>query len=201
MQHFTKLLVFLYEGGRAYNLLQSISMLRHIRLKHALLTTAAVTITMITLAWPGGGTYQANKQLNKRDTIPSKDHSYPPAREKACDEDVDRGLRELDRAMNRISDKVENIDWKKINEQVERAVRDANKEIAKEVDFEKIKKETARAMQHAGENIDLKEIETDIERSMEKVNEELRSEQFHKSIQEVNKKIEKVKKELKVIVK
>lgn len=201
MQHFTKLLVFLYEEGRAYNLLQPISMLRHIRLKHVLLTTAAVAATMITLAGPGSGTYQANKQSNKLDTIPSKDHSYPPTKEKACDRDVERGLKELDRAMDRISDKIENIDWEKINKQVERAVRAANKEVAKEVDFEKIKKETARAVQHARENIDLKEIEADVERSMEKVNEELRSEQFHKSIEEVNKKIEEVKKELKVIVK
>jgi len=186
----------------------------HFKTKHWLIVTVPVCIAVITLAWQKSGADKTNNNYRQaQDTVPSK-HHQKDFEEMRDEKDLDKAILKLDEALKHVDKKIENIDWNKIQEQIQSSMEKVNEEMKnhqfdmdkvqheveesmKNIDLEKIKKETALAMQHVNEDIDLNKINEQVQRALDVAKEQLNSDEIQKSIQNATKmNMEEVKKEL-----
>jgi chromosome segregation ATPase len=188
----------------------------HFKSKYWLVAIVPVGMTLIGLAWQRTEPGNANNNYNAQDTLPSKSRSKTIKGDNDVrnEKDIDKEMRKLDEALEKLDGKLENIDWEKINKQIESSVKKAQEEMErnhvdmekiqqeverslKDIDVEKIKKETALAMQQVKENIDINKINDEVQKSLETVKEQMNSDAFRKSMEEIKKvDIDQIKKEL-----
>ncbi len=169
-----------------------------LQFKHWLIIIAPIAIAAIALAWSGSGNHYHGNYPDKQDTTPVKKNHH--AYKEGSDKDLDKEIEKLDKALEKMDGKLDNIDWKEMEMQIENSMKKLDKEMEhhqvdmekmeetireslKGIDFEKIEKETNRAVQQATENIDFKKIEESIERSVAEVKEHINSDEFRKSLE------------------
>lgn len=172
--------------------------------KYALAAIIPIGIAITTIAWQHAGSNPANENQQKQDTVlPKHRHSELRDDEMQDGHDLDRAMRKLDEALKNAEVKIDRIDWDQIQQQVNTSLDKANQEIRAHVDMgniqrqvdqalrnmdmEKIQRETNRALQQATKNIDFNEINDEIKRAMNSVKVELNSEGIRKSIRDVEK--------------
>jgi chromosome segregation ATPase len=193
----------------------------HFKTRHWLLAIIPVGIAVITIAWQNAGKENTNNDHQKQDTVPSKHHHHNEFDEMRDEKDLDKAMLKLDEALKHINNKMENIDWRKIEDQIRSSMDKVNEEMKdhevdmekvqrqlddamKNIDFEKISKETARAMQHLNENIDINKINEEVHRGLEAAKEQMNSKEFRESMDaakkinmdEVSKALKNVKEEM-----
>lgn len=186
----------------------------HFKTKHWLIAIAPVCIAAITLAWQKSGADKPNNNYYQtQDTVPSKSH-HKDFEEMRDEKDLDKAILELDDALKHVDKKIENIDWNKIQEQIQSSMEKVNEEMknhqldmdkvqreiqesVKNIDFEKIKNETALAMENVKEDIDINKINEQVQRALDVAKEQLNSDEIRKSVEEAKKvNMEEIKKEL-----
>jgi hypothetical protein len=192
----------------------------HFKTRYWLLAIIPVGIAVTTIAWQNAGAGNSNYNNHQaQDTVPSKHHNeFEDMRD---EKDLNKAMLKLDEALKHLDNKMENIDWSKIQEQIQSSMDKVNDEIKdhevdmkkvqrqmddamKNIDFEKISKETARAMQHLNENIDINKINEEVQGGLKAAKEQMNSKEFHESMDaakkinmdEVRKELENVKEEM-----
>jgi hypothetical protein len=193
----------------------------HFLNKHWLIAIIPLAIGVTTIAWQNAGAGNSNNKNHAQDTVPSKHHHHNEWNEMRDEKDFDKAMLKLDEALKHINYKMENIDWSKIQEQIRTSMNKVNEEMKdhevdmqkvqrqmddamKNIDFEKISKETARAMQHLNENIDINTINEEVQRGLKAAKEQIDSKEFRESMNaakkinmdEVRKELENVKEEM-----
>src|SRR5882724_5676511 len=174
------------------------------KLKHGLLIATAVVIAITALAWSGSGTGDKYHRFNEQDSVPSRKHHHTNSQSKKIREkDPGNELMKPDHSLHRLNDCMEDVNIESIGEEIENAIKDVHQELLElsidpetiqvqidesieGLDIEKINMEIERAVQQAHENIDIKEIESEISRSINKALDEMKTENFRKSVEEVN---------------
>jgi chromosome segregation ATPase len=189
----------------------------HFKTKHWLLAMIPVGIAVTTIAWQNAGKENTNNNHQTQDTVPSKDY-HKDFDDMRDEKDLDKAILKLDEALKHINNKMENIDWNKIQEQIQSSMDQVNEEMKnhevdtknvqrqvddamKTIDFEKISEETARALQHVNENIDINKINEEVQRGLEAAKKQMNSKEFQENMDaagkinmdEVRKKLENVK--------
>ena len=188
----------------------------HLKFKHWLMIIAPIAVATTAVAWSGGRSYDPQNHYDKQDTLPVKAHrkTYHKTAREPGEKELDKELNQLDKDMENLDDRLEDINWGKIDREVEKALEKLNTEMGhheldmekmekdveaslKNIDFEKIEKETKEAVQQARENIDFNKIDENIQRSLEEVKKTLNSESFRKSLDAAkNIDMTKIKEEL-----
>ncbi|HEX4375074.1 MAG TPA: hypothetical protein VHZ50_17340 [Puia sp.] len=188
--------------------------------RHWLLAMIPVGIAVITIAWQNAGKENTNNNHQTQDTVPSK-HHHNEFDDMRDEKDLDKAMLKLDEALKHINNNMETIDWKKIQEQIQTSMEKVNEEMKdhkldmekvqrqvddamKNVDFEKIGRETARAMQHLNENFDINKLNEEVQRGLEAAKEQMNSKEFRESMDaakkinmdEIRKELENVKDEM-----
>jgi hypothetical protein len=170
----------------------------HFKTRHWLLAIIPVGIAVTTIAWQNAGKENTNNNHRTQDTIPSK-HHHNEFDDMRDEKDLDKAMLKLDEALKHINNKIENIDWNKIQEQIQSSMDKVNEEMKdhefdmknvqrqvddalKNIDFEKISEETARAMQHVNENIDINKINEEVQRGLEAAKKQMNSKEFQESM-------------------
>src|ERR1700689_1690312 len=102
----------------------------YFKAKHWLIAIAPVCIAIITLAWQKSTADSANNYQQGQDTIPSK-HRHKEFRDEDVrdEKDLDKAMLKLDEALKHIDKKMENIDWNKIQEQIQSSMEKVNEEM------------------------------------------------------------------------
>jgi chromosome segregation ATPase len=192
----------------------------HFKTRHWLLAMIPVGIAVTTIAWQAAGAVNANNDHQTQDTVPSKHHhqNFDDMRD---EKDLDKAMLKLDEALKHIDNKMENIDWNKIQQQIQSSMDKVNEEMKdhefdmekvqrqvddamKNIDFEKISRETARAMRHLDEYVDADKINEEVQRGLEAAKKQMNSKEFRESMDaaikinmdEVRKELENVKEEM-----
>jgi len=188
----------------------------HLKTKHLLLALLPAGLAVSAIAWQTKPNMKSNNPYSTEDTVPSK-RRHKTIRENGKEPnetDLDKELPKLDEAMENRGTQLENIDWKKIQKEIEVSMERANEEMGhhqideekikkevdeslKEIDFDKIKEETKLAMQQAERKIDFKKMQSDIEHSFEAAKENMNNDEFKRSIEEASKiDMSQIRKEL-----
>jgi hypothetical protein len=222
MQQFTKSIVFLYEGHRNKLILKVTTMKLNqpfIRWGSLALVTSVITL----LAFTGGP--QPAIANNTTDTIPTQKRNKI-TRDDANDRDLDKELRELDDAKEKL-EKMKDKDWDAISRQVEESINkiDFNKiqrevdeavkridvakihreieESLRKIDFDKIQRDIDQSLDDA-KRVNKEEIKQEIENARKEVENALRNEEWKEELKEaqrrskddVQKELENAKKEM-----
>ena len=152
LQHFTKSLVFLYEGNRISNFkckIMKIRVRRGHRFAPVILVTGGLLVASFALlAWAGGPGSNDFNQFNSLDTVPGKNEKP--------EKDFDKEMRQLEDAKKQLQGLKEK-NWEKVHQDVEQAL--------KEIDLEKIRLEAENALR----KVDMEKIAKDIESSLSKI--------------------------------
>src|SRR5580700_5192710 len=157
----------------------------HVRPKYWLIAFMPICISITAIAWQKTGAGNANESQNRQDTLPSKNrHKITRVDKDTRDEkDLDKEMRKLDEALKNIDTKIDKIDWQKIQGEIQASMDKVNMEMknhqvdmeqiqrqidesVKSIDMDKIKKETALAMQHMKEDIDINKINEELKRAV-----------------------------------
>jgi hypothetical protein len=136
---------------------------------------ALLPMALILISWSASSGGGADPIQNRLDTVPSqkkpptlKEAKMTPEKKgKGENNDWDNVDREVEKSLQKIEReiKIREADLKIINEKVEESVKD--------IDLEKIKKETSQTMQQASENVDFKIISTQVEKALTEVSTDL----------------------------
>jgi chromosome segregation ATPase len=188
----------------------------HLKSKHLLIVLLPVGIAFSALAWQKTGNNNTSNQHHAEDTIPAKKRNKTSRSDnkEPNEKDLDKEIRKLDEALDKLDGKFENIDWGKMEKEIEASVKKATEDMEhheidlekvqkdideslKRIDFDKIQAEARAAMQQAEKNIDFKKMQADIERSIAEAKAHLNSDEFKKEIEEVKKiDMSQIKREL-----
>ncbi|SRR5579871_273206 len=204
MQHFTNHIVLLYEYCRKW-LTSKISLMSfQLKAKHWLVAIVPTGIAITAIAWQNSGAGNNNNFYDPQDTVPAKHRQKSMRNEDTNQKDIDREMRKLDDALNTIDTKVDKINWEEIQKQVQSSMEKANEEMKnhqvdmeqiqkqidesiKNIDFDKIKEETAIALQHVKEDIDINKINAEVQRALTEARKEINNDEIRKSIDEAKK--------------
>lgn len=169
----------------------------------AIPAVATAALLLFLISWRENQPFEGGRQERFRDTIPSEKRSDDTGKPAA--RDFDRELEQLEKARVDLR-KAENIDWEKMREDIEAAVRNIDvekirlqteqaivqidieklqKEIQEsiaEIDFDAMQKDIKTAM-HELRNIDTLQIRKEMEQARKEMQATLNSEQFRKDLE------------------
>lgn len=147
------------------------------------ISAIVIILSVSLIAWAGNPTQHSPSPVNNQDTIPTKKRTKVTREE--GDRDLDRQIRELDRAKEQLNELKEK-DWEKIKREIEQSL--------KRIDLDKIKLEAEKAVKE----VDLTRIEKEIENSLRKIDFDKIERDIEKALKETDIKgeLNKAKQEL-----
>jgi hypothetical protein len=184
-----------------------------------LIAITTVAIAFSTIAWQNSSPMSGhgNHPLYQ-DTVPSSGHGQNEFRhdEFRDEQQIEKAMQKLGEALKRIDTSIDNIAWQKIQDQVQMSMERVDKEMSKShfdidkmqreinnamknLDLEKIKKETALIKQEVQENILNDKINEEVQHALSSAKEQLTSEELHKNLTAVEKMtMDQVNRELQI---
>jgi chromosome segregation ATPase len=110
-------------------------------------------------------------------------------------------MQKLDEALRTVNTQVDRIDWEELQKQINNSMEKVNREIKDQqidmeqlkkkinetvnsIDLDKIKEETARAMQHVKADVDLNTMNEEIQRALSNVEKQINGDELRKRIDE-----------------
>lgn len=106
------------------------------------------------------------------DTVPAQRRGSGGTKDEKCRKSLEKSLKSLEKTRERLEDKIGQLDWDRVNREIEKSI--------KEADLEKILDQTSKTVQQALENIDFKKLEERIEQTLRKAREKLNVPVFQK---------------------
>lgn len=158
--------------------------------KHARwgIPTLGIAAAFALIAWAGNPQESASYQQLSRDTIPSKSNK---ATREAGDKDLDKEIRRLDEAKERLKE----VDWDHIKKSLEEVRNNLHaeqlqqqiEEAMKQVDMEKINREIQESLR----KVDMEKMQKEVNESLKQAYAGIDQEALKKQMDEVKLKIEK----------
>jgi len=185
----------------------------HFKTRHWLFALVPVGIAVTTIAWQNAGGINSKNNHQTQDTVPANPH-HREFDDMQDERELDKAMLKLDEALKHINTKMDDIDWNKIQEQIESSMDKVNAEMKdheldvakvqrqvddamKNVDFEKITRETTRAMRHLNEYLDADKLNEEVERGLQAAKEQMNSKEFRERLDAAKKiNLDDLRKEL-----
>src|SRR5579862_8213557 len=183
---------------------------------YAFIALVPLAIAAVSIAWQQSD-ISDRKNVGRvvQDTVAPGHKPYKEDRDsRRDDKDLDKAMNKLDKALEKAAQNLENINWKEVEEEIKSSTEEATNqleqhqidvghlrqkldEVMKNIDLDKIRKGTDRAMKRAAESINYEDLNKEIQRSLDEAKSELDREDIQRFLHEAGKvNMEKMRGEL-----